>query len=594
MARRPEPPAPPRRKNWVPESRAIRLEDMDEETRRAVRENWADMGMARTHVAAAKAAAQERTTSPTLKPEGREKAKKSVKALSAIEPHVQDIPITTEGATQARVERVRQGRARAKDIGTWTDPHTGWELPALPEGTGWYFHHHADIASAGREHGFSKEQAITVTTGMSPNNHPEIEKRAGRAIMDMVANQDDHTVHMTPDLHRIVNQRLKGDDLHGEQMPQHWVGQHVKLSDMDAKHIAAIGSVAATMRNKKQPIQSSAPFEDLGAARAAGAAYKGIEHLRGQRSAEDVIDPHSAPKVWSYRKNVLESEPGSQTHLEYLARAQDYQRGGQKGVAEGRRTPPGMHVDEGGDRASRMRAQVQAAKAKPGTPEAHLARLGLSAVSIRRHPTGQHSLPDYRPLRTSDEGVLAKQRDTAEDSWMQSISTRQDPRSVREGGEPGEKGGGRSQSSIAKTVVTEIASDKRMRKSSVSSEAKVSTDARAGNSALRHAVENHATRSAAEKMGLPAVFVQETGWSEQRIRAEKSPEYRKQLATEMNLRSLPKQPPPLGRQYPNAQPMTVTPIHHAAAKALYDRVVGGGTVAPHEIEHVEQMRRNAG
>jgi hypothetical protein len=567
---------------------------MDPETEKAVRENWAAMGMARGHVAEAKQKAQEQAVNPNIKEEGREKGRKRIKALAAIEPHVQDIPITQEGATQARVQRTRQARARAKKIGPLTDPQTGWKMPEVPEGSGWYFSHHADIASAGDQHGFSKEQAITVTTNMSPENHPEIEKRAGRAIMNMVAGQDDHTVHVTPELHSVVNQRLKGSDLQGAPMPANWKGQHVKLSDMDAKHIAAIGSVAAHMREEKQqPVQSTAPFEDLGAARKAKNAFKGIEYLRGQRSLEDVIDPHSAPKLWSYRQNTLDSVPGSAAHLEYMARAQDYQRGGQKGVAQGRRTPQGFHPDTGADKLARMSAQ--AAKPPAGSPEARLSALQLSAAGIRRHPSGQHTLPDYRPLRQSDEGILAKDRPTAEDTWMQSISTQQDPRSVREGGEPGEAKG-RSGSSIAKTLVSDpdLASDKRMRKSSVSSEAKVATDGRVKNAALRHAVENHATRQAAHQIGMPATFTQEVPWSEQRIRADKSPEYRKQLGIEMNLRSLPKQPPPLGRQYPNAPRNPVTPIHHAAAKALYDRVVGGGSVAPHEIEHVEQLRRNAG
>jgi hypothetical protein len=581
---------------------------MDPETEKAVRENWAAMGMARGHVAEAKQKAQEQAVNPNIKEEGREKGRKRIKALAAIEPHVQDIPITQEGATQARVQRTRQARARAKKIGPLTDPQTGWKMPEVPEGSGWYFSHHADIASAGDQHGFSREQAITVTTNMSPENHPEIEKRAGRAIMNMVAGQDDHTVHVTPELHSVVNQRLKGSDLQGAPMPANWKGQHVKLSDMDAKHIAAIGSVAAHMREEKQqPVQSTAPFEDLGAARKAKNAFKGIEYLRGQRSLEDVIDPHSAPKLWSYRQNTLDSVPGSAAHLEYMARAQDYQRGGQKGVAQGRRTPQGFHTETPEERSGRqvesMRstlASVEAGKKYGlGSPEHRLASftsLGQRAAStIRQQPSGQYTLPDPRPLRQSDEGILAKDRPTAEDTWMQSISTQQDPRSVREGGEPGEAKG-RSGSSIAKTLVSDpdLASDKRMRKSSVSSEAKVATDGRVKNAALRHAVENHATRQAAHQIGMPATFTQEVPWSEQRIRADKSPEYRKQLGIEMNLRSLPKQPPPLGRQYPNAPRNPVTPIHHAAAKALYDRVVGGGSVSQHEIEHVEQQRRNAG
>jgi hypothetical protein len=365
---------------------------------------------------------------------------------------------------------------------------------------------------------------------------------------------------------------------------------------MDSHHIAGIASVAASMREDKKPVQSTAPFEDLGAARQAGGAMKAIEHLRGQRSEDDTIDPHSAPKVWSYKQSTLESEPGSATHLEYIARAQEYQRGGQKGLAEGGRTPKGMHEEAPAERGERLAQHVQlheqAAKKDPVARS--IAHLGLGAVGLRRHPTGQVSLPDYRPLRRSQEGTLSPEADTAEDTWMHAITTRQDPRSVKTEG-----GSARSATSIAKTVASDpdLASEKRMTKSSKTSEAKVSQDSRIKNASLNHAMNNWATRAAARVIGkgrLPARFTQEVPWTEQRIRADKAPEFKKKQATEERMRTgIAKQSPPLGRQYPNAPRNPVTPIHHAAAKALYDQVVGGGSASPEQIAHVEQMRRHA-
>jgi len=110
-------------------------------------------------------------------------------------------------------------------------------------------------------------------------------------------------------------------------------------------------------------------------------------------------------------------------------------------------------------------------------------------------------------------------------------------------------------------------------------------------------MNNWATRAAARVIGkgrLPARFTQEVPWTEQRIRADKAPEFKKKQATEERMRTgIAKQSPPLGRQYPNAPRNPVTPIHHAAAKALYDQVVGGGSASPEQIAHVEQMRRHA-
>lgn len=573
---------PPRQKNWAPAGRAARLEDVDPEGQRAIKQNWADMGMLTQHIGEAKAKAKASMTKSSVGTLGRKKAEVRTRALAAAGPHLVDKPLTVEGATQARVERVQQGRQRAKEAGSWTHKETGWKMDPVPEGTGWYFSHHAEIASAAREHGIDRDRAITATTAMSPENSPTIERRAGRAMMDMVGHQDEHTVHVTPELHARANEKIGGSDLKGQAMPDDWVGKHVKLSDMRSEHIAGVAAVAAEMRKKGRPVQSTAPFEDLGAARKAGPARRAIEHLRGERSEEDTIDPHSAPKVWSYKETTKESVPGSATHLEYLARGMDFQRG--KG--QQRRTPRGMHAETEPQRTGRQAQAAslhqQAGAAQPGSTEQALAHLKLGALGLRQTRAGRTTIPDIRPQRKSQEGVLSPQAHTAEDTWMHSISTEQDPRSVKAGGP-------RSRTSIAKTAASDpdLASEKRMGKTASTGE-KVAPEGRIGNAALNHALNNYATRSAATQLGLPATMTQETGWSEQRIRADKSPEYKRQQAE----RSLPRQPPGLGRQFPGASPNPVTPIDHAASKKLYDRVVGGGPAAStKEIKQVQRLQK---
>ena len=575
---------------------ALKLEDLDPEGQRAVKENWASMGSRmREHHTEALQKAQEGAANPNLKPIYQKKQAVRAKSLGIVTPHLEDKPLTVEHATAGRVRRTHQARERAVKEGPQTDPHTGWEMPNVPRGTGWYFDHHAQIRAAATEHGIDPQKAIVATTAMSPQNDPETERKAGRAMMDMVANQDKHTVHVTPEVHKAMKTSGEVKDA-GVGVPDHWLGKHVRLADMHASHIAAIGSKNAELREAGTPVQSTANFADLGAARNATQATKAIGHLRGHLSEEQVIDPYGAPKVWSYKESTKRSVPGSDTHLEYIARAADYQRGGKAGVEAGRETPSGFRPEAPEERTQRRteqaRSHIEQARTRQeqgaGSVESrmHAMTQSLSGIQTRGRGARQRStLPDIRPERQSDEGALSPEAHTAEDTWMHSISTRQKPDIVRGPDQPGGSG-----TSIAKMAASDphLASEKRMTKTAESG-ATVSSDPRIKNAALNHALNNYATRKAAHRVGMPAQFTQEVPWTEQRIRAEKDPEYKREMAQ----RSLPKQPPPLSRQFPGAPSNPVTPLHHAAAKALYDRTVSGGSVGQHEVEHVQSLRRNA-
>ena len=563
----------------APEGRALRLEDLDPEGRQAAEENWRHMGMVATNMAGSIEQARQAVENVSNKPQYREGAKKRLTSMEAVAPHVKDIPMTTEGAQGVRVQRVHEARQRAQEEGE-----------EVPRGTGWYFTHHARIAAVARKHGIDTQKAITATTNMSPMNNPETELKAGGALMDMVANQRKHTVHITPEIHAASAASVKRNG--GPPMPKSWIGKNVRLSDMHAAHIAGVASIAADQRNQGTPIQSTANFEDVGAARGAANATASIEHLRGDRSREETIDPHSSPKVWSYEKSTSESVPGSETHLEYMARARDFQRRGTAGVRGGQRTPRGFRSETEEQRTQRRTeaagAALGAAAATPGSEEHRAAtmRMGLTGIEQSKR-TGRHTLPDIRPQRRSQEGVLSSQADTAEDTWMHSMSTQQPPTSIKTGESA------KSGTSIAKTVASEgPAGEKHMRKKSPISEATVVNDPRIKNASLNHALNNYATRGAAEELGLPATMTQEVPWTEQRIQANKDPDYAREMRTrQTGNRSLPKQASPLGRQYPQAERNPVVPIDHAAAKSLYDRVTGGGPAAtPKEISHVERLR----
>jgi hypothetical protein len=404
-------------------------------------------------------------------------------------------------------------------------------------------------------------KAITATTALSPQNDPETELKGGAALLDMVGNQRKHTVRITPELRQHTAARIA--KMGGPEIPKEWEGKDVRISRLHSSHIASIASSNVPLR-KTQPVQSTANFDALGALRRADEIKKGVEHLRGERSEEKTIDPHSSPKVWSYKESTKNSVPGSKTHLEYLARGMDYQAKGPEGVQASEATPAGFREEAPAERLARTRAHVEAGAA--GEEGFGSARHALASHRATMATLGQGppSLPDIRPMRRSQEGVLSHEAHTAEDTWQQAISTRQTPRSF-------------GASSVAKTVASTegLASEKQMTKTAKSG-ATVAPDPRIGGNALNHAINNYATRLAARHLHLPATMVQETGWTEERIQADKDPGYRREMVA--------KQAEPLGRQFSGANPNPTTPPHLAAAKAAYERAtanmpIGGSSGA---------------
>lgn len=447
----------------APAGRATRMEDLDVEGRQVVTENMAAMGLARSRIHGAQEAAERGMSKPGADPQYAGKQQHRFNTLKAVEPYVKDKPITIQGAVAGRVERIKQGAERAREEGA----------PVI-RGAGWYYKHHGDIAAAAKEHGFHPEVAITATTALSPNNDPETEKRAGRAIMDIVSNQRKHHVVMTPELHRAASTVV--DRMQGPPIPKHMIGKRISLHRLDSTHIGAIGSVARQVRDAGHPIQSSADFHAVGATRLSDEVGQAVRVLRGEVDHHTAIDPHSSPKVWSYREATLAAKPNSLEHLEYMSRLHDF-----------------------------------------------------------THPSDQLTM-DLTGLQHSTQGMLSPEHDTAEDTWMQSISTRQTPENTRNL-RTGIRGRGQS---VAKTVGTDphLAGADAMRKQSASGKT-VASDPNITATGLTHAFNNKATRSAAGRLTIPvpgepdaphrpmpAVAIQEGTWTEQRIQADKDAEYR--------------------------------------------------------------------
>jgi hypothetical protein len=299
------------------------MEDLDPQGRRAARENWAQMGMVKSRHGEALAAAQQ-AQATTTNPEYVKKMGHRISTLKAVEPHLEDKPMTERGAAAERVKYIEAGAKRAREHG----PEEGGL-----GGADFYFDHHNLIREAGRATGFTPHEAITGTTSMSPLNAPTTERAAGRAAMKLVG-EPGHTVEMTPELHKAATGVLKGTmkSMNPPPLPKETVGQTVKVEDLHHTHVAALGAVNAPMRKKGQPIQSSAPeaFTAMGATRLSPEIARSIGHLRGHIPEEDVIAPGGAPKVHTYKETTKAHVPNTPEHGEFGVRLHHYIHGDPK------------------------------------------------------------------------------------------------------------------------------------------------------------------------------------------------------------------------------------------------------------------------
>lgn len=142
---------------------------------------------------------------------------------------------------------------------------------------------------------------------------------------------------------------------------------------------------------------------------------------------------------------------------------------------------------------------------------------------------------DLFGLKDSTEGILDPYGHTAEDTWMNAVSSRQAlPAVVVEG-----SGSHKSAASPAKTIYSQtreydVRRTMRDQKTGAIVRAEVPKEVSGG--ALRHAWNNKATQMAAEQLSrrqdtqLPAVPVQAVSWTEARVQANKDPEYNRATA----------------------------------------------------------------
>lgn len=159
-----------KRSKAVPDDRAIQYSDLDRQGQGALRNIMRDQGMARSHIDTAIDRADRKAANPTNNANSRKNGANQSRNLSAIAPHVKDIPITLQGAASRRVSHFVAGMQRADTEG-------------VSSGGGWYFDHHRDIAAMASEHGVDLHTAISAGAAMSPQNSPTNEKAALHGLL---------------------------------------------------------------------------------------------------------------------------------------------------------------------------------------------------------------------------------------------------------------------------------------------------------------------------------------------------------------------------------------------------------------------------
>lgn len=426
--------------------RPLQWRDLSGSGRKIVSDNIRETGENLPKIAQETAVRMQATHERT----GNPKAKVQATSAAAVAPHLKSKPVTLQTAANSRQRLYNRGiedRAAANP----EDQHQ-----VIPTGAGWYFEHHRDIASAADKHGFPHDWAIAASGVMSPQNSPENEKVAVSSIMDALSNRK---VKITPEVHEHLAKQ-------GIDVTKH-LGKTVNYDALPPGTIAHLSS--GSIRDR---VETDANLHQV----ARGGTKQNItraEHvLAGDVHPDDAVDPHSAPKVWSYVHNTRKAVPDTPTHVEFMGR---------------------VHKD-----ALVRRGQVE--------PE-----------------QGTFDLYGHQDSPLPDDHLLSPKSHTVEDTW-QNAATFDQPKTMAQGRTSVFKAAGSLPETYpvarVKTRVNEATGKKET----------AHPDARLGNAAITHAFNNRATQKAAEQQGVPPVAMQEVGWVQMRKDAGKDPEFNQRKA----------------------------------------------------------------
>lgn len=379
-----------------------------------------------------------------------------IKTAQAVADVVEPRNVTLQTAANRRQERYNAGiEARRTD-------HPDDPQQVIPHGAGWYFDAHKQIGDSAKQHGYNEHVAIAASGVMSPMNSPENEKAAVHAMMDAKTN---HTVKVTPEIHQHLARS-------GVDVSEH-VGKTVPIGSLPTGALSHLSD--GRIRSK---VETGANLEQVARGGTRQNMTRAENVLDGHVHPDEAVDPHSAPKVWSYVHNIRAAQPGTGDHVEYMGR---------------------VHHD---------------AAVRTGLISKDQQALDLYGHNDRDLPKGH---------------IMSPHGHSVEDTWQNSMTFDQPNKTV-----PGTKtsvlkaGGSFSDIYPVKGVKTRVNEDTGKKESA-------HADSRVGNAAITHAFNNRATQKAAEQQGagsgvqMSPNMVQEVGWVQVRKEAGKDPEHAARL-----------------------------------------------------------------
>lgn len=374
-----------------------------------------------------------------------------VKTAQAVADTVEPRNVTLQTAANNRQGFYNRGIASRRAENP-DDPHQ-----VIPHGAGWYYDSHKAISDSAKQHGYDTDRAIAASGVMSPMNSPANEQASVHAMMDAKAN---HTVHVTPEVREHLGKA-------GIDVSAH-LGKTVPIKDLPT---GALTHLSDTRIRSK--VETGADLVNVARGGTRQNMTKAESVLDGHVHPDQAVDPHSAPKVWSYVNNLRAAKPGSGDHVEYMGR---------------------VHQD---------------ALVRTGQIDKHQQALDLYGHKDRDLP---------------DDHLLSPKSHTVEDTWQNAATFNQPNVTVPGSKTSVFKAGGSFSNNYPVTGVKTRVNEETGKKESAH------TDARVGNAALHHAYNNAATQKAAAQQSrgsgttVPPVAMQEVGWVQMRKEAGKDSE----------------------------------------------------------------------
>jgi hypothetical protein len=373
--------------------------------------------------------------------------------------------VTLQTAANARQALYNRG-IEARRSENPDDPHQ-----VIPHGAGWYYDAHKKIADSAAQHGYDAHTAIAASGVMSPMNSPDNEQAAVHAMMDAKIN---HTVHITPEVASHLKTKANRTDVSIDV--DHHIGKEVSIASLPTGALAKLSD-----RRIADQVKTGADLHNI----ARGGTRQNITRadaiLSGEVHPDEAVNPHSAPKVWSYVHNLRSAAPGTPDHVEFMGR---------------------VHQD----------AAVRAGHIEPEQ----------QALDLYGH----------KDRKLPDDHLLSPKSHTVEDTWQNAITFDQPNKTV-----PGTK------TSVKKaggsfTDIYPVAGVKTTTNPETGKRESAHPSGQVSNAGLTHAFNNRATQKAAEQQGrqsgttVPPVAVQGAAWTQVRKETGKDPVYNRRETQE--------------------------------------------------------------